>query len=121
MPLSSEPSMDFMGFVQAVLIFAGVLVLSALAARLSAQRLRVRGKVLRVREAVPVGFQKQVVLLQVGDKALVLGVADKAISHLATLDIDDIAAALAAEENEASRESVQDAFSRILDRIRKTS
>ncbi len=76
---------------QVVLLLAGVALLAAVCTRVSMRRLSTSGKFLRVIEAVAVAPGKHVVLVQAGKSVMLIGIADKSMTHLATMSKDDLA------------------------------
>lgn len=78
--------MDLWSMLQALVLFVAVLGLAAFTARAAAWRMKAPGRFLKIVEVLPIGPGKQVLLLAIGDRLLVLGVSDRSITYITTLD-----------------------------------
>jgi flagellar biosynthetic protein FliO len=80
--------MSFLSYVQAIVIFVAVLVLAVMTTRVTAFRFKSQAKNMRVLESLSLSPGKQLVMVKVPGKLMVLGVSDKSIRRLASIDED---------------------------------
>jgi flagellar biogenesis protein FliO len=78
------------GNVEALFAFVAVLLLALLAARLAALRTRLPGRYLKVLDVLHLGPSRQVVLLSIGTRLVLIGMSDKSIARILTIDRSEL-------------------------------
>jgi flagellar biogenesis protein FliO len=80
--------MNVFSYLQAAVVFFAVLALAVMTTRVAAFRLKDQARNMRVIDSLGLGPGKQLVMVKVPGKVMLLGVSDKSIRRLASINED---------------------------------